>query len=185
VTSNILQTLHQDHANLIQLLSFIEMETHRIDRRDSMANFELISLALEYCVEFPGRYHHPKEDLLYAKLIQRDPKIAGRAADLIEDHETIDKLTREVAAKVADTISGGETRTLCRAAAEFIRHYRYHIGIEETEVFPQARHALTDADWREIENAYEDETDPLFGEHRRQAYIALQQRIVEHTASPC
>ena len=71
MTSNILQTLHQDHANLIQLLSFIEMETHRIDRRDSMANFELISLALEYCVEFPGRYHHPKEDLLYAKITKQ------------------------------------------------------------------------------------------------------------------
>ena len=178
VHSNILQTLHQDHANQIQLLGFIEAEIGKFDHPVDGTNFELLALALEYCIDFPGHYHHPKEDLIYRKLVSRDPDFADRVEDLIEDHETLASLTRSVSAAVAAAISGGKTEGLRETGEQFARHYRYHIGVEETEIFPHARHALTEEDWREIENAYRDETDPLFGEHTRQAYIALQQCIV-------
>ncbi len=181
--SKILQTLHEDHANLVQLLVLIEAEIEKLRSQDAAADFELISLALEYCVDFPGHYHHPKEDLIYAKLIRRDPEIAERVLNLTEDHETLYALTGEVSAAVADAISGTVTERLHDAANRFVRHYRYHIGIEETEVFPCARRALTEEDWREIENAYEEACDPLFGEHTRQAYIALQRCIVERAVA--
>lgn len=179
--STILQSLHQDHANQIQLLSLIEAEIAKLDGASEPANFELLSLALEYCSDFPSHYHHPKEDLLYAKLVARDPGFADRVDDLIEDHKALKSLTESVSAAVAKAISGGQADGLRDAVEQFTRHYRFHIGIEETEIFPHARQTLTEEDWRDIENAYEDETDPLFGEHTRQAYIALQERIVERS----
>lgn len=182
--SKILQTLHQDHANLVQLLALIDSEIAKLENRGCEANFELLSLALEYCTDFPGHYHHPKEDLIYAKLSEREPDIAKRMSDLAEDHEALNVLTHSVSDAVAEAISGNGTEKLRRTADQFARHYRYHIGIEETEVFPCARRALTDADWQAIEDTYADTCDPLFGEHTRAAYIALQKCIVERAASP-
>ena len=182
--SKILQTLHQDHANLIQLLSLIESETGKLEKMSCEASFEILSLALEYCTDFPSYCHHPKEDLIYAKLSRREPEIAKQIADLEEDHKTLNSLTRAVTDEIAAAISGDGTEKLRETVNRFVRHYRYHIGIEETEVFPCARRALTDADWQAIEDAYADSRDSLFGEHTRDAYIALQQCIVDRAASP-
>ena len=127
-------------------------------------------------------FHHPKEDQIYARLVDRDPSFAGRVDDLIEDHKTLKTLTKEVSAAIAKAISSGDIEELRETVENFTRYYRYHIGIEESEVFPCARRALTEADWCEIERAYEQACDPLFSEHTRQAYIALQRCIVERAA---
>jgi hemerythrin-like domain-containing protein len=177
--SKILQSLHEDHANLIQLLSLIETEVDKHGKLGETADFELISLALEYCTDYPARYHHPKEDLVYEKLIQRDPDIANQAVILTEEHEKLQDLTQEFSTVVGESIGGTNTEKLQKNAVCFLKFYRYHIGIEESEVFPCARRALTEDDWISIDNAYSRVTDPLFGEHTRQSYLALQQRIIE------
>lgn len=182
--SNILQTLHQDHANQIQLLGFIEAEIGKLGHPADGTNFELLALALEYCIDFPGHYHHPKEDLIYKKLVSRDPDIANRVDDLIDDHQILSALTHNFSAAIGAAISDGKTEGLREKSEQFTRHYRYHINIEETDIFPCARRALTDEDWQEIENTYRVETDPLFGENTRQAYIALQRCIIERGTSP-
>ena len=83
VTSTILQTLHQDHANQLQLLSLVETEIGKLDDVSDPADFELLSLALEYCSDLPNRYHHPKEDRFYERLVARDPAIGDRIDDLV------------------------------------------------------------------------------------------------------
>ncbi len=180
--SKILQSLHEDHANQMQLLGFIEAEVKEIESTDEAPNFELLSLALEYCADFPGRFHHPKEDLLYEKLVQRAPEVAGQAVTLTEEHAELSRLTRAFSTAVGDAIEDGSVGKLRLAADQFLRFYRHHIGIEEAEIFPSARRALTDEDWNAINNSYEELSDPLFGEHTRQSYIALQRRILERAA---
>ena len=178
MTSTILQTLHQDHANQLQFLSLVETEIGKLDDVSDPADFEFLSLALEYCSNFPNRYHHHKEDRIYERLVARDPAIGDRIDDLIQDHKTLERLTREFANAVAQAIASGDSTGLFETTTQFARHYRYHIGIEETDFFPRARNVLTEADWHAIEASYREEADPLFGEQTRQAYIALQERIV-------
>ncbi len=180
--SKILQSLHEDHANQLQLLSLIELEIGKLTKIGRAANFEMISLALEYCVDFPGRYHHPKEDLIYETLIKRDPDIAIRAIALTEEHHKLNALTREFATAVGEAIDGKNVNHLQLTADRFLKLYRCHIDIEEAEVFPRVNRALTKEDWIAIDQAYSDSNDPLFGEHTRQSYIVLQQRIVERAA---
>lgn len=175
-----LQMLHQDHANLIQLLGLIESEIEKLGNRRCEASFENLSLALECCTDFPSHCHHPKEDLIYAKLPRRESRIAKQTADLEEDHKTLKALTHAVTNQIAAAIFGDGTEKLYESVNRFVRYYRHHIGIEETEVCC----ALTGADWQAIEDAYIESHDPLFGEHTRDAYIALQQCIVERAASP-
>ena len=78
VASTILQTLHQGHANHLQLLSLVETEAGKLDDVSDRADFELLSLALEYCSDFPNRYHHPKEDRIFERLVACDPAIGDR-----------------------------------------------------------------------------------------------------------
>ena len=86
MTSTILQTLHQDHANELQLLCLVETEIGKLDDVSDPADFELLSLALEYCSDFSNLYHHPKEDQIYERLVARDPAIGDRIDDLVQDH---------------------------------------------------------------------------------------------------
>lgn len=176
--SKILRGLHADHANQVQLLGLIETEIEKCEAVDGKPDYELLTLALEYCTDYPGRYHHPKEDLMYRKLLLRDPAIGNRAAALTEEHATLHRLTEEFAAAVASAIEDNPCEKLGDKANRFIQYYRHHIGIEEAEVFPRARRALTDDDWQDIDEAYEEINDPAFGENTRQAYLTLHRRIL-------
>lgn len=177
--SEILRSLHEDHANQLQLLGLIGFEIDKLGKAGETPNFELISLALEYCADYPSHYHHPKEDLIYAKLVSRDSDVANKAAVLTEEHETLGQLTRAFATAVGEAIAGDQTDKLRTSAERFIKYYRNHIGIEEAEIFPAARDTLTSEDWTEVSTAFENIADPLFGEQTRQAYLALQRCIVE------
>ena len=178
--SKILQSLHRDHANQIQLLNLIAREIDKLPSDRPAPSYELITLALEYCADSPSRYHHPREDFLYAKLAERAPAIAGRTVVLTDDHATLNALTQEFAVALADAIAGNEPDNLRSVAGKFLAHYRRHINIEESEIFPIASEVLTDEDWIEIENALEEMADPLFSEHTRRSYLALQRRIIEY-----
>ncbi|MCL1485388.1 MAG: ABC transporter ATP-binding protein [Marinobacter sp.] len=48
---------------------------------------------------------------------------------------------------------------------------------EEGELFPLAREHLTESDWREIEDAFANNKDPVFGEHTHEKYAVLRSRI--------
>ena len=180
--SEILRSLHEDHANQLQLLGLIEFEIKKLDKAGETPNFELISLALEYCADYPSHYHHPKEDLIYAKLVSQDSDVANKASVLTEEHKTLTQLTRAFATAVGEAIAGDQTDKLRTSAERFIEYYRYHIGIEEAEIFPAARNTLTNEDWIEISTGFENIVDPLFGEQTRQAYLALRRCIVERAA---
>ena len=179
--SKILQTLREDHANQAQLLALIEAEIAKLSGGMEAPDYELISLALEYCTDYPSRCHHPREDLIYVKLLQRDPQFGTRAAVLTEDHRDLESLIRKFAEAVGGTMCGRDPRQLRQTGERFLHHYRHHMSVEEREIFPRASECLTDDDWQEIEDAYEEVSDPLFGDHTRQAYIALQRRIVDRT----
>ncbi len=174
----ILDILHEDHANLCLLLDLLESELQKFDSDEQDPDFEVVSLALEYCVDYPTHYHHPKEDRVYEKLMLRKPELANKVVLLIEDHETLARLTQAFANAVAAAITGEPPDTARSTGREFLRHYRYHISIEETEIFPAAREFLTGGDWAEIESAGENPADPLFSEQTRSAYVSLRERIV-------
>lgn len=177
--SEILRSLYEDHANQLQLLRLIEQEINKLEKAGETPNFELISLALEYCADYPSHYHHPKEDLIYDKLVSRNSEVANKAVGLTEEHKTLTQLTRVFATAVGEAIAGTQTDKLRTSAEELIQYYRRHIGIEEAEIFPAARDTLTNEDWVEISTAFENISDPLFGEQSRQSYLALRRCIVE------
>lgn len=174
-----LRILLRDHINQGELLDLIESELCRNAVSASSPDFELIVLALEYCVDYPEHYHHPAEDAVYARLLQRKPALRGRLVEIDRDHKLLSALTNALAVAISKAIEGGPVNAVSDTGARFVEHYRRHMKIEEAEIFPAAREHLNAADWDAVEAAIAIPKDPLFDEHIREAYHGLQRRIVQ------
>lgn len=178
--SKVLNTLYKDHINLGQLFMLIEREIERIGTDQSDPYFETLTLALEYCVDYPRHFHHPMEDLIFDKLIRRAPKLMRKTSIIITDHKNLLQLTESLSNAVASAIESGATKPVHTLGLEFLRQYRRHMHIEDTELFPAAEMYLTQGDWSEIEIMAKIPIDPLFTKHVRDAYLALKHRITTH-----
>jgi hemerythrin-like domain-containing protein len=66
----------------------------------------------------------------------------------------------------------------------YIRGYLEHMALEETEILPAARRALTAADWVELDAAFASNMDPLTGHDPAPDYGPLFRMIVMRAPAP-
>ena len=125
---------------------------------------------------FLDRFHHPKEDeYLFRVLRGRRPEMEPVLNQMREDHYQGRRQLERVRAGV-EACDNGEKNALVqlRAALDaYIEMERKHIGIEEREILPQAREALSHDDWVEINEAFGANADPLFSETRQRKFELL------------
>jgi hemerythrin-like domain-containing protein len=122
-----------------------------------------------------------KEDLVYNRLLQRDPASADEILDLLTDHARLGALTRRFAAALRNVAHDVELpRDLFEGVArEYLEETRRHMELEETEFFPRALLRLESEDWAEIEAAIASPEDPLFSDRLADEYRKLHQLILE------
>lgn len=182
MVSFILQTLYADHVDMGQLLTLIENEVEQINAENPDANLETLTLVLEYCLEYPGKFHHPTEDLIYERLLNRVPHLTREITALTADHKTLSQLIWSFGDAVAQAIAGGEIKPVHMRGLEFVRYYRRHMHIEEGEIFAAAKTHLTPDDWSQIEAATRGSGSQESTQKIREAYQALKNRIVVRAA---
>src|SRR5574342_144411 len=100
-----LEELYSDHANLRVLLQFLGAEMERY-RNGAVPDFELLQTMLNDLVIFQNLVHHPKEDLVFDRLMQRDPSSAETILDLFTDHARLGVRSRRFTAALADVANG-------------------------------------------------------------------------------
>jgi hemerythrin-like domain-containing protein len=93
----ILDHLQIDHRNMRQLLRILDEEIRTYDTRGS-ADFELMKLIVEYTLHYPNLIHHPREEVLFRRLVERDAASRGIVGDLTKEHEELAALTHRFAA---------------------------------------------------------------------------------------
>jgi hemerythrin-like domain-containing protein len=172
--------LRLEHGNLSRLLGLIEDQLAAADSGTPMDS-KLLSLASEYFSDYPDRCHHPKEDLVYRLLSQRDPDACSGLRDLIADHRRLHELSE------AFTAASHRLRQQPQAAEpgvrevirEFTRHYRQHMRNEEEQFFRLAERRLSRDDWATLDFAMFDRDDPLFDHAAEERFSALRQQIEE------
>ena len=81
----IIERLSQEHLNIEKLLAILERELEVFDRGDR-ADYEVIHAVISYFEVYPEVYHHPQEDLVFAKLRARDLAAAAKVGDLAREH---------------------------------------------------------------------------------------------------
>jgi hemerythrin-like domain-containing protein len=156
--------LRQEHANIATLLRTLEWQVAAFEN-DSLPDYEVIRATLDYFRSFPDVCHHPKEDLIFAKLRERNPAAAEKIGDLRKAHEQLAARVRKAAAGVRAVLDDVEVSrdAVVRWAGDFIDRQREHINMEESIFFPAVERSLTAKDWSDLTPLMTTADDPLFG----------------------
>jgi len=174
-----LRLLRREHANLTRLLKVLDRQIALLGG-GGQPDYDIIRGVVDYCPDFPDLCHHPKEDLVLAKLRQRDPKAAEKVGDLEGEHVKLAALTRRFTEAIERVLMEEELPRdwILGRAREFESAYRRHIAMEEQIFFPAAEHALGVSDWAGIDARVADRDDPLFGGRVAERFRALSEEVL-------
>ncbi|WP_315785280.1 hemerythrin domain-containing protein [Bradyrhizobium sp. SZCCHNPS1003] len=161
--ARIIEALLQEHENLEKLLSVLEHELELFDH-NRRPDYDILQSIIAYFEDYPQRCHHPKEEMIFDKLRERDPAAAAAYGDVDDEHETEARRLRGFADAVNAVLSDQEIlrESFHAAVHQFIDSQREHLRKEETLLFPAALRTLSAEDWADIDARMSDRKDPLF-----------------------
>ncbi len=180
--SHVIAALDRDHANVARLLELLESEILAIEVGKT-PDYPLLQDIMRYMTQYPDRFHHPKEDLIFVQLLKRDPGARADVDDLLEEHITLglagqdfDRLLRTSSVDSVDL-----REQLGTLGFAYIRALREHMLKEERKLFPLAKVVLTKEDWKLIDDEVDAIEDPLFGPMISDEYQRLYRLITDQT----
>ncbi len=176
----ILETLRSDHANMSRLLNILEKQVSAF-REGEAPDYDIVQSVMDYFLDYPDLCHHPKEDLVAGKLLDKTTFKDSAVRGLAEQHEELGVLTRRFANVVQRVIDEAELPRdyFVRAAKEFIDSQRHHMQMEEEHFFPLAEGGLTPQDLAVLDSKLFDKEDPLFGSTVKGRFEALYNDILK------
>ena len=179
---NILDSLHQDHVHMAELLDLLEVQLERLrhPEGEQQADISLMSSIARYFVSYPEVTHHPTEDQLFRELAGDNLEFSEQVKQLQSDHAVLKKLGQEFENLTDDVVSGDVVgrEDIVHATENFLARQREHMNLEETAVLPAAAERLDGAAIAAVETAYYDSIDPLFGDQVDEHYAKLREAIV-------
>jgi len=195
-----LEVLRQEHRNVVSLINTLAWQVAEFERGRAL-DYDVISATLEYFLNFPDLYHHPKEDLIFAKLRERDPAVAASVGDMHREHQelaararefsaALDALLDEVQTVVGRNVESMPTlhavvdeldiprKTFIKSAHRFLDLQRQHLEMEEARFFAAADKTLTVEDWADLQTSMTRGEDPLFGKNVAANFDRLRRAIL-------
>ena len=182
------QIIRDEHAALSAMLRSLGMMVERGPVNEPGSFFDVLRAMLFYIDEFPERLHHPKEsDLLFPRVARLAPETMAVIVRLEKDHASGESAVRELQHLLLAWELLGEMRkpAFVEQCKRYVDFYLEHMRLEETVILPEAEKMLTDADWKELDAAFEKNCDPLSGKYPPDpAYVSLFTRIVTKAPAP-
>ncbi len=169
---------HGEHMRFTRLLDFLEREM-AVFHAGQHPNYELMRDAVYYLHHFADRFHHPREDVAFARLSARDPSVQLAINRLLQEHRVISVAGDALLAHLENILKDAviERATVEAAAATYLMYYRHHLATEETHILPLAAQLLTPEDWAAVAAAVPAGPDPLFGDDIAARYRDLRLQI--------
>lgn len=171
---DVVSILQLEHRNLARVLDLLHHQAANA-RAGTAVNARLLELSVEYLAGFPDECHHPKEDMLYRKLVSRSPELATSLKDLVKEHAELATLTGHLRQAVARSRHDPQALDagLANQLSAFVDNYRHHMRMEEEHFFPLAQQRLSRNDIAEIDFALYDRPDPVFNQVAEQRFAEL------------
>lgn len=187
MTHRAIDIIRDEHAALSAMLRSILLLLAQHRREGTLPDFAALRAMVFYVDEFPEKRHHRKEsDLLFPKLRARAPQHRELLDRLDLDHARGEMRIRELEHALLAFEMLGESRRARfeETAGRYVDFYLAHMGLEEREILPLAQKALTEADWRDLDEAFAANRDPLTGAEPEAEYAQLFTRIVSLVPAP-
>jgi len=169
---------HAEHVDYSRLLDVLEEQVAAFQAERS-PDYRLMLDVVSYLRHFPDRFHHPREDAAFARLVEHDPRLELPINRLLQEHRVIAEAGEELLKRLNEVVDGAliAREALEAAAAVYLVYYRHHLAAEEREILPRAAKMLTPDDWRIVAGAVSSTPDPLFGSGFEERYRELRERI--------
>ena len=169
---------HADHVRFGHLLDLLQREVTKF-HYDERPDYELMRDIVHYLTSFADQLHHPREDVAFARMVERDSGLRLPIARLQQEHRVIAVAGESLLSRLNDIAADVvvERSAVEAAAATYILYYRHHLAIEEEEVLPRAGDLLDASDWAMVAAAVPAHPDPLFMDNASERYRELRRRL--------
>jgi len=176
--SKVLDEWHDEHRRFSHLLDILGKEVATFHAGDD-PDYELMRDIVQYLLHFADRFHHPREDVAFSRLAERDPGMRMVVTRLLQEHRVIARAGAELLRRLdeieADVVVS--RAAIEASAATYLLYYRHHLGTEEAQILPRAATLLTPEDWTAVTAAVPTGPDPLFGKQAEAGYETLRRHI--------
>ena len=173
---------HTEHVNFARLLVLLETELDLFHNAGE-PDYQMMLDVMFYMTHFPDVHHHPKEDLAFARIREREAAARPVVDELMAQHAMLRRdgmdLVRGLDAIVNGTIASRER--IEATGRIYIKRFYGHMRTEEAEILPLADRILSADDWLVIDAATAHIEDPLFGDRTDERYAALRAQIDRET----
>lgn len=187
MTHATVRIIRQEHAALATMLRSIVLLLEQHRKTGTLPDFAALRAMLFYVDEFPEKRHHRKEtELLFPKLRARTPISRDLLDKLDSDHARGERRIRDVEHALLAFEMLGELRREAfeTKASEYVDFYLSHMALEEREILPLSERVLTEEDWRDLDDAFAQNRDPMTRHVADFEYNALFTRIVNIVPAP-
>lgn len=177
----VMRQLHDDHDNVARLLDYINGQVEAA-RSGEQPDYDRLHRVMHYLTNYPDVFHHPREDLVFAQLLERDVSARLAIERLKSEHQELGDAGAHLRQRLHDKLAGKryQQRTLLRELSEYSDLLREHMELEEHNVFPLAKLLLNDADWEAIAGRIRKREEPLFGDTAVRPYETLLTELERH-----
>lgn len=172
----------EEHLRFAKLLDTLEAQLDRFHRAEH-PDYALMLEVMRYMRGYPDKQHHPREDIAFAKVGDRDSRAEAIARELVAEHSVIeesgDSLVTLLEGCLDEAILTRES--VEKPGRDYIRRLRAHMQSEET-LFPYVARHLRETDWEDIDRAIPPIPDPLIEPRGHEQFRSLQ-RLVSSSKS--
>lgn len=182
--ANSLTLWQTEHANFAKLLHLLTAELDRFHRGET-PDYDLMLDIMFYMTHYPDVVHHPKEELAFARIRQRDNGARTLLDMLDRQHAELHRLGAALVTSLGDVVNGSiAPRDSIEAPARtYVATFRDHMQLEDTELLPLVRRWLDARDWAAIDLAIRHVEDPLFGRNPERRYAAIEAHLERQGAA--
>ena len=173
-----LRIIKDEHRNLWRLAITLDQVIEEMEQTQK-ADPAFIGSVLDYFEHFMDGCHHRKENEHLFRLLRLRSDSAAPLLDRLQaEHRNAPHNLAALRQQLADTVAGRSTvGGLTEALRLYLNDQKAHIRSEEQDIYPLAREVLTPADWAEIDAAFLDNDDPVFGSAARAEFRELFHKV--------
>jgi len=169
---------HTEHVYFNRLLALLHKQVD-LFHGGEQPNYELMQDIITYLRDYSDRFHHPREDVAFARLVKHCPDLELVVARLGQEHRVIAHAGETLLAQLTAIVGGAVVprAELEVAAATYLVYYGNHIAKEEEDILARAAKEMTPEDWEAVRTAVPPGRDPLFGGAPEERYRELRRQI--------
>ena len=180
--ADVLEQLRTDHRNMARLLNVLKDQLATL-RRGDPTDFDLMHDIMRYMRNYSDFAHHPKEELMFERLIRHDETASEPISKLSQEHDTLSERGETVLNLLSQVIDGTlmSREDLVRSGQDYVETLWGHMRLEEDDVFLRAENLLTPDEWEAVGEAYAEQLDPVFGPSIQEDFRSLYYYIQDET----